>query len=139
MNLQEFKKELLKDKEFKKEYERYNLEMEISNMLQEARIIKGITQEKLAKMINSKQSGIARAERGTSLPSLTFLNKIANAFKTNLIVRFGFMDKVDINFNAHSSEIERNVIYFHHEHNNEPIVANLNYETYKNEGGTLYA
>ncbi len=104
MKLKDFKKQLLKDPEFKKEYEKYDLAFEIGEMLLEARIIKGITQQKLAEMIGTKQSGVARAERGISLPSLSFLEKIAKAFCTNLIVRFGFMDKNNIKISENNTK-----------------------------------
>lgn len=104
MKLKDFKKQLLKDPEFKKEYEKYDLAFEIGEMLLEARIIKGVTQQKLAEMIGTKQSGIARAERGISLPSLSFLEKIAKAFCTNLIVKFGFMDKNNIRISENNTK-----------------------------------
>lgn len=110
MNLKDFKKELHKNPEFKKEYEKYDLAFEVAQMLIEARIIKGITQEKLADKISTKQSGIARAERGVTLPSLSFLEKIAKALKTNLIVRFGFMDEKNIKLQERSSEAVRTQI-----------------------------
>ena len=94
MNLKKYKEKLLsKNPEFKKEYYSYNLAFEIGQMLLEARTIKGITQKQLARMINTKQSGIARAESGKYLPSLSFLNKIANALKTYLVVKFAFMSE----------------------------------------------
>lgn len=107
MNLKEFKKELLNNPEFKKEYEKYDLAFEVGQMLAEARIIKGITQENLAKMINTKQSGVARAERGTTLPSLSFLEKIAKALKTNLIVRFSFMEESIISLRENNSGVKK--------------------------------
>lgn len=108
MNLKDFKKNLLKNPAFKKEHEKYDLAFEVGEMLFEARIIKGVTQEKLAKMISTKQAGIARAESGSYLPSLSFLKKIAAAFNTNLIVRFGFMNNVNVKINetAHASRSE---------------------------------
>ena len=103
MNLNQFKKELLRDPEFKKEYEKYDLALEIGQMLIEARIQKGLTQEKLAKMIGTQQSGIARAERASTLPSLSFLDKIAQALHTHLIVKFGFMEEGRVQVNKNSS------------------------------------
>ena len=92
MNLQQHKQKLLKsNSEFRKEYNSYDLAFEIGQMILEARSIKGITQKRLAEMIDTKQSGIARAESGNYLPSLSFLDKIAKALKTHLFVRFGFM------------------------------------------------
>jgi len=104
MKLEDFKKELLKKPEFKKEFQKFDLAFEIGQMLIEARIIKGVTQEKLAKMMGTKQSGIARAESGKYLPSLSFLQKIAKAFNTILLPpRFGFMNRVDIEVNYKST------------------------------------
>lgn len=107
MKLKDFKQQLLQDPDFKKEYEKYDLALEIGEMLVQARIIKGITQEKLAQMIKTKQSGIARAERGITLPSLSFLNKIALALKTTLIVRLGFMDKNNIKISEKNSTLQQ--------------------------------
>lgn len=103
MDLQDFDKKLFRKPKYKKEYEKYDLAFEISQMLVEARVIKGITQAKLAEMIKTKQSGIARAENGTILPKLSFLKKIADAFHTYLIVRFVFMDKLAITVSENSS------------------------------------
>ena len=92
MNLQQHKQKLLKNSPaFKKEYESFDLAFEVGQMILEARSVKGITQKQLAQMIDTKQSGIARAESGKFLPSLSFLDKIAKALKTHLVVRFGFM------------------------------------------------
>lgn len=103
MNLKDFKKELLKNPGFRKEYAKHDLAFEIGEMLFEARIFKGVTQEKLAKMIKTKQSSIARAENGSYLPSLSFLKKIADAFNSNLIVRFSFMGNFNVKFNEQST------------------------------------
>lgn len=88
MNHKEFKQKLLKGSKFRKEYYKKDLAFEIAHMLIEARIIKGITQEKLAKLLKTKQPSIARVESGDSLPSLNFLEKIANALDTTLRISF---------------------------------------------------
>lgn len=88
MNLQEFKKKLLKDPEFAREYYKKDLAFDIGNMVIEARISRGITQTQLAKIIGTKQPGIARLERGESMPSLSLLDKVAKALGTNLSVYF---------------------------------------------------
>lgn len=94
MNLQTHKQKLLKkNSEFRKEYYSYDLTFEIGQMILEARSRLDVTQKQLAELINTKQSGIARAESGNYLPSLTFLNKIANALKTKLIIMFDFMSE----------------------------------------------
>lgn len=112
MNLKDLDRELLKNPKYKKEYEKYDLAFEISQMLVEARIIKGVTQAKLAEMIKTKQSGIARAENGTVLPKLSFLKKIADAFHTSLIVKFAFMDKVDVKVSQYNSAPQRTQVAY---------------------------
>lgn len=111
MNLQQLKKELLKNEEFRAEYEKYDLAFEVAKMLFEARMIKGVTQHKLAEMINAKQSGIARVESGRSLPSLSFLEKIAKAFKTTLVVKFGFMEDDSAKFRSINTSVKRSEVY----------------------------
>lgn len=111
MNLKDFKKRLLKNPEFRKEYEGRDLAREIGRMVVEARIIKGITQEKLAEMIETKQPSIARLENGTSLPSFTFLNKIAGAFNTFISVRFDFMKDESLCSSTHSRTAEESVVF----------------------------
>ncbi len=93
MNLREYKNKQMKNLLFKEEYEKFDLAFEIGLLIMKARIRKGLTQEKLAQLIKTKQSSIARAENGSSLPSLSFLVKIAQALKTYLIVNFGFLEK----------------------------------------------
>lgn len=94
MKFQDYKSELLSNDGLLKEYKKIDLAFEISKMLINARIIKGITQSRLAKMIHTKQSAIARLENGNGLPSLTILAKIAKAYKTELIPpRFSFLDE----------------------------------------------
>jgi len=86
MNLKTFKKELLQDPGFKKEY--YNSDdwaFRISLMVKKERIKKGLTQKQLAKLVGTKQPGIARLESGINVsPRLDFLNKIAKALDINL-------------------------------------------------------
>lgn len=97
MNHSEFRKKLLGREEFRKEYEKLDLAFEISKMLIRARIIKGLTQEQLADLIKTKQSGIARLENGTNLPSLRLLEKIAKAYKTDLLPpKFKFLVQEEI-------------------------------------------
>lgn len=93
MNYKDFKKNLLKDPEFREEYFKIDLKLEIAKMMIKARIMKGITQKELAKLIETKQPSIARIERGDYLPSLRLLEKIAKAMNTYLIPpRFAFLE-----------------------------------------------
>ena len=79
MNWREHKKRLLKDPEFRKEYEALEPEYKLASALIRLRLAKGLTQEQLAKLLNTKQESIARLESGGSLPSLSTVRKVADA------------------------------------------------------------
>jgi len=53
-------------------------------------MLRRLTQTQLAEMIGTRQPSIARLENGSSIPSLSFLNKIAMALdakiEVNLVV-----------------------------------------------------
>lgn len=84
---QEFKKELLKDPEFRKEYERLAPRYKVISEIIGARIKKKMTQQELAMKSGTKQSAIARLEAGNSNPSIDFLDKIAKATGGRLEIR----------------------------------------------------
>ncbi|MFC1989501.1 helix-turn-helix domain-containing protein [Chloroflexota bacterium] len=84
MNWKEHKKELLKDPEFRKEYEALEPEYKLASALIRLRLAKGLTQEQLAKLLNTKQESIARLESGDSLPSLSTVKKVATALDAEL-------------------------------------------------------
>ncbi len=79
MNWKEHKKRLLKDPEFRKEYEALEPEYRLASALIRLRLAKGLPQEQLAKLLNTKQESIARLESGGSLPSLSTVKKVADA------------------------------------------------------------
>ncbi len=81
-------KESLKNPRFKKEYDRLEPEFAIIKAVIEARIKKGITQEKLAKKMGTTQSAIARLESGKANPSVSFLQKMAQAIDSKLEIKF---------------------------------------------------
>lgn len=90
MDFKKLRNELLTiDSEFAKSYFEKDLSFEISQKIFEARVEKGLTQKQLAHLVGTKQSGIARLERGTTLPSLTLLEKIAKVIGKPLLVKFG--------------------------------------------------
>jgi len=86
MSLKSLKENLLKDNNFSKEYfDKTNIAFEVAEMVKEERMKNGLTQKDLAKLLKTKQSSIARLERGNCLPSLNFLEKIAQALNTKLL------------------------------------------------------
>ena len=85
----EFKKEALKDKKIKAEYEKLGPEFELARMLIEKRLKMGMTQKQLAEKMGTTQSALSRFEMGGTNPSLGFLKKLAGALGTKLSVRLG--------------------------------------------------
>ena len=84
MNWREHKKQLLNNPEFVKEYDALETEYKLAATLIRLRLAKGLTQEDLAKLLNTKQESIARLESGGSLPSLSTMKKIADALGADL-------------------------------------------------------
>ena len=84
MNWREHKKQLMKDPEFRKEYESLEPEYKLAAALIRLRLAKGLTQAQLASLLNTKQESIARLERGSSLPSLSTVRRVADALDAEL-------------------------------------------------------
>jgi transcriptional regulator with XRE-family HTH domain len=84
MNWKEHKRKLLKDPEFRIEYESLEPEYKLAVALIRLRLAKGLTQEELARLLNTKQESIARLESGSSLPSLSTVKRLANALDAEL-------------------------------------------------------
>ncbi len=106
ISLEKYREKMMQDPEFKKEYFKRDLKFEISELVIEARVWKGLTQEKLAKLIKTKQTSIARLEGGNRLPSLSFLDKIAKSIGTYIVIRFGFMEERVLNY-THKTDFSR--------------------------------
>jgi len=115
MNFEEFKQELLKNPKFKKVYEdKTDIRFEVAEMVHEARIRAGFTQAELAKKIGTKQSSVARIENETetTLPSLSFLKKIAEALDTSLLApRFASLETSKPETQTRTYLIEQDGLY----------------------------
>ena len=85
-DLQNLTKELLKDQEFKKEFEKLQSERDLTMSLVRARKEAGLTQEELSKKTGISQADISRLENGTGNPSLALLKRIAEAMNSELII-----------------------------------------------------
>lgn len=88
MNYKTHRKELLKDKAVKEEYERLLPEYELIRSIVEQRIKKKMSQKEIAIKAGIPQSTIARIEKlSHGLPKLTTLKKIADALDSRLIIK----------------------------------------------------
>lgn len=83
----EVKKDLLKNQRVAAEYARLHPRYKLISQLIEARRKRGFTQEDLARKIGTKQSAIARVESGSANPTIEFLEKLASALGSRLIVQ----------------------------------------------------
>ena len=88
MNYKEHRKELLKDKAVREEYEKLLPEYEFARSIIEQRLKKKMTQEDVAKKTGMPQSSISRVEGLThGLPKLATLKKIAEALDAKLVIK----------------------------------------------------
>ena len=70
---------LMKDEEFKAEYEKLKPRYELIAQIVDARNKLEITQEELAQRVGTQKSNISRFESGSYNPSLDFITKIARS------------------------------------------------------------
>jgi transcriptional regulator with XRE-family HTH domain len=88
MTYREHRKELLKDKRVRDEYEKLLPEYELAKSIIEQRLKKKMTQEEVAKKAGMPQSTISRIEGLThGLPKLSTLKKIANALDAKIVIK----------------------------------------------------
>lgn len=93
MNLDQFEKKVNKNNQKLKRDFRF----EVANLITEARYHYKLTQDQLAKKVGTQQPSIARIESGTTLPSLSFLERLADSIGTYLVApQFGFMKHEDV-------------------------------------------
>lgn len=58
--------------------------LELGYQIARQRIQRGLTQAQLAEMVGTRQPSIARLENGSSVPSLSFLDRIAKALNARI-------------------------------------------------------
>lgn len=87
ISFEEMKIDMLKDEEFKAEYEKLKPRYEAIEQIIRARKELNMTQSELAKRVGTQKSNISRLESGNYNPSLDFLVKIAESLGKNLSVQ----------------------------------------------------
>ncbi len=73
----EIRDQLMKDDEFKAEYDKLKPRYDFISQIIEARAQQNLTQEELAKRVGTQKSNISRLESGTYNPTLDFITKVA--------------------------------------------------------------
>ena len=79
VKFEEVHKRLMKDEEFKTEYEKLKPRYDLIAQIVDVRSKLNITQEELAYRVGTQKSNISRFESGTYNPSLDFITKIARS------------------------------------------------------------
>ena len=92
--LKEFKKEQLKNPEFRKEYESIQPEMDVIRALIDARTAKQLTQKQLAEKTGIHQADISKIENGTRNPSINLLKRLADGM--DMVLKIEFVPKQNI-------------------------------------------
>ena len=87
ISFEEMKNDLLKDNEFKIEYEKLKPRYEAIEQIIKARKEQNMTQAELAKRVGTQKSNISRLESGNYNPSLDFLTKVSEALGKSLSVQ----------------------------------------------------
>ena len=88
MSLEEWEAERLQDPEFVAALTAREPAYQVTRL----RIRRGLTHKQLAELVGTKQSSIARLERGTTPPNLSFLSKVAAALGARVEVRLASED-----------------------------------------------
>lgn len=88
MDWETHKKQLLKNPAFRQALKETEVEFQIAKAVIEARLKKGLSQQELARKLKTKQSVVSRVENVKTLPSLSFLKRLAQALDTSLEVQF---------------------------------------------------
>ncbi len=86
-NFDDLHKSWLKDPVYKKAYEGTEPEYQLARSLISARLKRKMTQEELAKKIGTKQPVISRIEAMSQKPSLSLLERIAEALNARVEIR----------------------------------------------------
>lgn len=78
--------DLMKNPKYRREYEKLETEFQIAKQVLEGRLKRKMSQEELAKKINTGQAVISRLEGMNGKPSISLLERVARALETKLSI-----------------------------------------------------
>lgn len=81
------KADLMKNPEFRREYEKLQPEFAIARAIIDARIKRKITQKELAKRMGTGQAVVSRLEGANASPSLSLIKRLASALNLKVELR----------------------------------------------------
>lgn len=85
---EEVKRELMKDPEFRKEWEKSEPHYQLMRAIIKARIEKNLTQKELARRAKTTQAVISRVQNASVSPTLDLVQRIAGAMGKKLEIKF---------------------------------------------------
>lgn len=83
---EELHRKWMKDPEYRREYEKLEIEFQIARQIIGARIKRKMSQEELAEKAGTGQAVISRLEGMNAKPSISLLERIARALNTKIRV-----------------------------------------------------
>lgn len=86
--IKELHRKWMKNRDYRRAQEALAPEFELARAVIQARVRAGLTQEQLARRMETSQSVIARLESGRVRPSTQTLERLASATKTRLRISF---------------------------------------------------
>ncbi len=86
--LDDYKKELMSDPEFVKEYEAIQPEMDVIRAIVETRSSLNMTQKELSEKTGINQADISKLENGTRNPTVNLLKRLAEGMGMALKIEF---------------------------------------------------
>ncbi len=81
-------REAMKDPELKKAFDELQPKYDLIRAVMRKRIENKISQKQLAKRLGTGQSAVSRLESGVANPSYKFLQKLAKALDSKLVIEF---------------------------------------------------
>lgn len=87
-NVKDLHQKWMKDSRYRKAHQELAAEFELARAVIQARVTAGLTQEQLARKMDTTQSVIARLESGRTRPSTQTLERLAVATGTKLKISF---------------------------------------------------
>ncbi len=88
VTFEEFRKEMMQNPDFKREYEALEPEFEIIRAMVAGRMEAGMTQKQLAEATGIAQGDISKLENGSANPSLRTLKRIAAGMGMQIHIEF---------------------------------------------------
>jgi len=85
--LEDLKKELFKNEKVKKDYSRELTKIRIAQQIYELRKQNHISQQELAKRLHTSQQAVARLEKDDYRPTTKTLERLAEIFHKDLLIR----------------------------------------------------